>query len=575
MISLFASRPRTAEYAGIVALSFLGAGLATMSFEPFGWAPLAWLAPVPICWLARRHRDSTTKLVLAGLLSSFFLSVLSFPWLVGTIQRYAETEFASALLVFLATAPFLQLKYTGFIVFFGWSERWRDLRVPTWLRCATIATLADLFTPSLFFWRWGDLFVHDRLILQLAELGGAGLLTFVQFAFAGVLLGFVRAHREARSDRPSPVVQISLQLAWIPLLYATAFGLDRLTASELKNTPTVLVAILQPAAPLERPLRDEQAEEQIDEIVYRVLPALARKLRTTTKVDLIVLGESAIPYYSSDDSPIHERHGLYHSGMRALLTELAQGFRASVFASEVALRYGRTPHDGQTRVEPLNAAVLLDPEGSRRGLYVKNDLLPFGEYVPGEQLVRRLGLHDFLPAALRESRFYPGGRAILIPYSFKKSGAPRKYFAPGICFEILNNGLIREQFQGEMPIDFLVNLTNEGWFDSELEARQHLSLSRVRTVEFRRSLVRATNGGLSALFDPRAQSIGFSPGQRPAFGSPAIVRGAIPVLERTTLYANLGVAWLWLPIAGCLLYAVAAWLTRRHHSQLRRKGLVP
>ena len=572
---MFASRPRTAEHAGIVALSLLSAGLATLSFEPLGWAPLAWLVPVPICWLAHRHRDSTTKLVLAGLLSSFFLSALSFPWLVGTIQRYAGTGAASALLVFLAAAPFLQLKYTSFIVLFGWSERWRGLQVPTWLRCATLAALSDLFSPTLFFWRWGDLFVHDRFILQLTELGGAGLLTFLQFAFAGVLLAFLRAHPESPSNRPQHVLQIALQLAWIPLLYATAFGLDRITAAELKNARTVLTAILQPAAPLERPLRDEEAEQQVDEIVYRVLPALARKLRTTTKVDLIVLGESAIPYYSSDDSPIHERHGLYHSGMRALLTELAQGFRASVFASEVALRYGRTPHNGEARVEPLNAAVLLDPEGARRGLYVKNDLLPFGEYVPGEQLLRGLGLHAFLPPALQENRFYPGGRAVLVPYSFKKSGAPRKFFAPGICFEILNDALIREQFQGELPVDFLVNLTNEGWFDSELEARQHLSLARVRTVEFRRSLVRATNGGLSALFDPRAQSIGLSPGQRPAFNSPAIVRGAIPVLERITLYANLGLAWLWFPVAGCLLYAAAAWLAGRHREELQRKGLAP
>jgi apolipoprotein N-acyltransferase len=146
----------------------------------------------------------------------------------------------------------------------------------------------------------------------------------------------------------------------------------------------------------------------------------------------------------------------------------------------------------------FNSAVLVTAAGEYGGRYDKIHRVPFGEYIP---------LRDWLPFMAR-----------LSPYSFDYSIRPGEHltrFPLGnyhygilICYEDTVSYLARQYAlpDGDQPAaDFLLNTSNDGWFDGTAEHAQHLAICRFRAVEARRSVGRAVNMGISAVIDPNGR----------------------------------------------------------------------
>ncbi|MEI8064709.1 MAG: apolipoprotein N-acyltransferase, partial [Verrucomicrobiota bacterium] len=138
-------------------------------------------------------------------------------------------------------------------------------------------------------------------------------------------------------------------------------------------------------------------------------------------------------------------------------------------------------------VEAFNAAVLVRPDGLVAGVYRKIHLVPFGEYVP----LRKIApiLKWFTPIT---DSFERGRDATLFNVHGLKFGAV-------ICFEDTLPDLYRRFVK--RGADFMVNLTNDAWFQNSPAAEMHLANAIFRAVENRRSLVRCTNNGVSCLVD--------------------------------------------------------------------------
>src|SRR5262249_35468908 len=120
----------------------------------------------------------------------------------------------------------------------------------------------------------------------------------------------------------------------------------------------------------------------------------------------------------------------------------------------------------------------------------------------------------------------------------------------------------------EPPVDFLVNMTNDGWFNGTEEHEQHLAISRFRAIEARRSLVRSVNMGISAVIDGNGRVVAL-PG--PTWGESKKVAAAfaatVPVDSRTSVYAMTGD---WLPRGCAVLLGVsliAGWRKRKGHGR--------
>jgi len=179
---------------------------------------------------------------------------------------------------------------------------------------------------------------------------------------------------------------------------------------------------------------------------------------------------------------------------------------------------------------PLNSAVLLG-SGGEIGHYDKIDLVPFGEYVPP--------VFSFVNRVTHEAGdFVPGESIQVLPAGKEKLGV-------FICYEAAFPDLVR-QFTAA-GANVLVNLSNDGYFGRTQARAQHLLIARMRAVENRRFLIRATNDGLSAVVDPSgkiAQSI-------PPFRQlAAIIRYAN--VTAVTFYARHGDWFAW----GCLALAI-------------------
>jgi apolipoprotein N-acyltransferase len=170
-----------------------------------------------------------------------------------------------------------------------------------------------------------------------------------------------------------------------------------------------------------------------------------------------------------------------------------------------------------------NSVYVIDHDGTILSIYDKVHLVPFGEYLPLQDLLERLGLMQLTKV--------PGGflagdrrRAHNVPR------APR--FLPLVCYEIIFPGSAVPR--GEQP-DWLLNLTNDGWFGASSGPYQHMQQARVRAIEEGLPLVRAANTGISAVIDPLGRVIKSLP-----LSAQGILDAQLPQRVDPPFYARMG-----------------------------------
>ena len=142
----------------------------------------------------------------------------------------------------------------------------------------------------------------------------------------------------------------------------------------------------------------------------------------------------------------------------------------------------------------FNSLVVLDNNANILAQYNKNHLVPFGEFLPFESLLSKLGVKKIT-----------GG------YQSFSSGKTRKVlninginFLPLICYEIIFSGRLNK---GTNDYDFIINISEDGWFGNSIGLHQHFSHSIFRAIEEGKNLIRSTNNGTSAYIDPTGQII--------------------------------------------------------------------
>ncbi|PKM10438.1 MAG: apolipoprotein N-acyltransferase [Gammaproteobacteria bacterium HGW-Gammaproteobacteria-3] len=166
-----------------------------------------------------------------------------------------------------------------------------------------------------------------------------------------------------------------------------------------------------------------------------------------------------------------------------------------------------------------NSVLVL---GKTAGVYRKNHLLPFGEYMPLQPVSGYL--LNFLN--LRLGNFASGGddQKLLMAAGYR--------FITSICYEDvfpLVSVKVLEQAA------FLVNVTNDAWFGDSIEPYQHMQIARMRAIETGRYLLRATNTGLTGIVDPQGKIIA----QAKLFQTAAVSGEIVPLLG-VTPYVRFG-----------------------------------
>ncbi len=212
------------------------------------------------------------------------------------------------------------------------------------------------------------------------------------------------------------------------------------------------------------------------------------------------------------------------------------------------------PQDPGTATEPVDMEV-----------YHKLRLLPFGEYVPG---ATRL---PFLARWRTTGRFMPAEAAhpITLTILQRQSGSDSEHsdrtrlatsFAPSICFEAVWPGAYNRLVRA--GAEFLVNITDDGWFGDTAGPYEHLNAARLRAVETRRWLVRASNSGVSVFVNPAGDIVEALP-----LGAVGTIRHGVAPMHTITLYVRYG-DW---PVPLSILIVSWFWLVRGRNEKLTRR----
>ena len=213
-----------------------------------------------------------------------------------------------------------------------------------------------------------------------------------------------------------------------------------------------------------------------------------------------------------------------------------RGFKAPLLFGAMT-HGGPLPTRNSACTDCFNSALLLDGDGNVKALYDKTFLLMFGEYIPfGERFPK---LYDLSPET---SRFQPGLRTEPITVGKARMGML-------ICYEDLVPRYAK-RVAAHNP-NVLVNLTNDAWFGKTAEPYHHLNLALMRTVEYRRWLLRSTNTGVSVFID----AVGRRVAETSLEGAETLLQ-AVPLLEGRTLYALLG-DWALVVLAAALALVAA------------------
>jgi apolipoprotein N-acyltransferase len=180
------------------------------------------------------------------------------------------------------------------------------------------------------------------------------------------------------------------------------------------------------------------------------------------------------------------------------------------------------------RLVPYNSALLFDAQGQRVFVYDKVHLVPFGEYEPFPLI------HRVVTSVSGEvGGFHKGNKYLVGPLPGGHT------FSVFICYEAIYPGEVRRFAANGAQL--FINISNDGWFGRSAAAEQHLHMARVRAVENRRWMVRATNNGFTVSVDPYGRV--YQP-------LPPDVRAAadLPYDFRTdkTIYSRFGDWFAWL-----------------------------
>jgi apolipoprotein N-acyltransferase len=190
------------------------------------------------------------------------------------------------------------------------------------------------------------------------------------------------------------------------------------------------------------------------------------------------------------------------------------------------------------RVRLYNAAFLVKPDGSVGAVYRKMHLVPFGEYVPLQDLFFFVG-----PIVEAVSAFSPGTDPVLLPVGDHT-------VSTAICYEVIFPSLIR-RFVNDGS-ELLTTITNDAWYGRSSAAYQHWEQASMRAIEGGRYLARSANTGISGFVDPYGRVVASA-----GLFEEAMLVEELRFLTDRTVYSRIGdlVAWLSLALTAAALLA--------------------
>jgi len=523
-------------------------GLAlTAAFPTIGLWPLAWVAPGMLVGAA----------IGAGPANTFRIG-----YVAGLVQ-------------WLSTLYWLLLIPVAWYPILGWLAlgAYLALYPATWLWLVTQMAPVKFSRDSQGFTgglralaRFAEIPVHNRVCWALAAAAAWVALEIVR---THLLTGFPWLPLGASQYKLVPLIQIASvtgvygvsfllvwcsvsillavgsavrtnehRLAWLGDVFlpgAVLLGLFIWGTSQLGTEPTTVrkieVAMVQPSIPQTMIWDPRENAARFTKIIELSKAALAGD-----KPDLLIWPEAALP--SFDETTY------------TAITNLVVTHRVwMIFGADEA--EARADSATETHYDYFNSAILLSPSGQFIATYRKRHLVMFGEYIPLRRWLPFLG--HFTPI---QTGFTPGTQ----PVQFELDDLGANISAL-ICFEDIFPGLARKSVRDDT--DFLLNLTNNGWFRESAAQWQHAVSALFRAVENGLPIVRCSNNGLTCWVDAHGRIRRIFRDEAGTIYGNGILKVQVPLrrsgqLRAQTFYTRHGDMFAW----GCFAVTIAIMLKK-------------
>jgi apolipoprotein N-acyltransferase len=365
---------------------------------------------------------------------------------------------------------------------------------------------------------FGYALTEPLALAQTASLIGLWGLTFLSVAIFASPAVLIDGSSRGRRPWIAPVIALALLVAM------GIFGGIRLRLNPTATVANVKLRIMQPN--LQQDVRFNYAAKAEVMQKYLTLSDRASGPQSTGVRDasILIWPESAFPFFLTREA----------DAMAQIADLLPKGtvlITGSVRAPDVP--------PGTRITRAYNSIYVIDHDGSVLSVYDKLHLVPFGEYLPFQDLMEKLG---FVQLTKVQGGFIAGTRR----RSMEVPNAPRAL--PLICYEAVFPGDVASR--DDRP-GWIVNLTNDGWFGISTGPYQHLQQARLRAIEEGLPVVRAANTGISAVIDPLGRIVA-----RLGLGVEGVLDASLPSAIAPTIYARNGDIPAAIIVAAALLLAI-------------------
>jgi apolipoprotein N-acyltransferase len=435
-------------------------GFSVLAFAPFGYWPVQIAALALLFWLSMRQTRIRDSALLACAYGTGWFGAAIW-WLYVSMHDYGGLPGWMAALAVVLLAVFL----SGFPALALTVEAWFRLRRNIRRETSLLLVLPALWMLSEWLRGWvltgfpwaATGYAHtDSPLAGYAPLLGVYGLGWLAALFASVLL--------ALQNRRLLVLPAALVLA-------VGMLLNQVDWTHPHGKP-ISVRLLQGNVPQEMKFDPNKSRESVD---------LYRDMITASPADLVATPETALPVL-----------------LQRLPEDFVQSMVGYTSASGSAVLFGIPAADSAQHY--ANSVIGLGPNAPPGSAYRydKHHLVPFGEFVPpGARWfidMMHIPLGDFSSGGMAQPPFAVRDQQVM----------------PNICYEDLFGEEIAATIRiallaGRPQPTILLNVSNIAWFGDTIALPQHLQISRMRALEVRRPMLRATNTGVTAVISPHGK----------------------------------------------------------------------
>ena len=464
----------------LLALAFPGAGISLLAFA----------ALIPLMFAVQSV--GARRAAWLGLISGFVFYMLSLGWLhnlPGVVDSVGLK--ICGVLGYVGLALYCALYIAAFTVI-------ANLGIRQWVGDHVLKNIRFLFMASTVWvgleylrsvlfsgFPWNALGISQYTsptMIQVAQLGGVYIVSAVVVWMNMALYITLRQYTHGTRMRKYRV-HLELMSGLVPIalsmMYGMNVGIDR---SRMKPHESVRVGIVQPN--IKQTLKNAPSETSSADEMWTRLWELSYAVNHAPcatgewDLDLVVWPETALPEY------LHTPSGFSGETISQRLVNKVVDEGAPLLVGTLDFAH----FNGEQL--NYNSSILIAENGNELAKYDKRHLVPFGEYVPIK------GLRKFTAV---DGNFSPGTEATVFPLPDIQNGIQRAEFSVLICFEDIVAPLAAESVRNGAR--WLVNQTNDGWFDPSSQSEQHLAHAVFRCVENEVPMVRCCNTGVSCHID--------------------------------------------------------------------------